>query len=102
MKYAALDCWKVIAEQLPEGISLQRFSFADGSKLSLNGTCGSDQIGLITEKGGFYDSVRKAKLNGQPMFNPNPTSSEQLTYHTMANKVAWNFGLELQRTEAEP
>ena len=33
LKYAALDCWKVIAEQLPEGISLQRFSFADGSKL---------------------------------------------------------------------
>ncbi len=102
LKYAALDCWKAIAEQLPEGISLQRFSFADGSKLSLNGTCGSDQIGLVTEKGGFYDSVRKAKLNGQPMFNPNPSSSGQLTYHTTANKVAWNFGLELQRTEAEP
>ena len=102
LKYAALDCWKVIAEQLPEGISLQRFSFADGSKLSLNGTCESDQIGLITEKGGFYDSVRKAKLNGQPMFNPKPNSSEQLTYRTMANKATWNFGLELQRTEAEP
>jgi len=102
LKYAALDCWKVIAEQLPEGISLQRFSFADGRKLSLNGTCGSDQINLITEKGAFYDSVRKAKLDGQPMFNPNPTSADQLTYRTMGNKATWNFGLELQRTEAEP
>ncbi len=102
LKYAALDCWKAIAEQLPEGISLQRFSFADGSKLTLNGTCESDQIGLITEKGGFYDSVRKAKLNGQPMFNPKPNSSEQLTYRTMANKATWNFGLELQHTEGEP
>jgi hypothetical protein len=89
----------VIAEQLPEGISLQRFSFADGSKLSLNGTCDSGQIDLITEKGGFYDSVRKAKLNDQPMFNPDPNSNEQLTYRTAGNKVTWNFGLELQRTE---
>ncbi|MGD0252305.1 MAG: hypothetical protein ABSC01_06365 [Verrucomicrobiota bacterium] len=102
LKYAALDCWKVIAEQLPEGISLQRFSFADGSKLSLNGTCDSDQIDLITGKGGFYDSVRKAKLNGQPMFDPNPNSSDQLTYRTAGNTVTWIFGLELQHTEAEP
>ena len=101
LKYAALDCWKVIAEQLPEGISLQRFSFADGSRLSLNGTCEKEQIGLITEKGGFYDSVRKAKLtNGEAMFNPN--NSEQLVYRQNGNKVTWNFGLELQRTEAEP
>ncbi len=103
LKYAALDCWKVIAEQLPEGISLQRFSFANGTKLSLNGTCESDQIGLITEAGGFYDSVRKAKLNGQPMFNPSPNSADQLTYRTAGGgKVTWNFGLELQHAEAEP
>jgi hypothetical protein len=102
LKYAALDCWKVVAEQLPEGLVLQRFSFADGSKLSLNGTCMADQISLITEKDGFYDNVRKAKLNGQPMFNPNPNSGEQLTYRTTGDKVTWNFGLEMQHMEAEP
>jgi len=102
LKYAALDCWKVIAEQMPEGISLQRFSFAGGSKLSLNGTCESEQIGLITEKGSFYDNVRFAKLNGQPMFNPNPNNGEQLVVRQAGNKVTWNFGVELQRTEAEP
>jgi hypothetical protein len=102
LKYAALDCWKVIAEQLPEGVSLQRFSFANGSKLTLNGTCESDQIDLIAEKGGFYDGVRKVKLNGQPMFSPNPSQGEQLLVRQNANKVTWNFGVDLQRTEAEP
>jgi len=104
LKYAALDCWKAVAEQLPAGLALQRFSFANGSKLSLNGTCDSAQIGRITEKGGFYDSVRKVKLtNGLPMFNPNPAQSDQLVYRTIGNnKDAWNFGLELQRAEAEP
>ena len=33
LKYAALDCWKFVAEQLPQTITLQRFSFADGKNL---------------------------------------------------------------------
>jgi hypothetical protein len=102
LKYAALDCWKIVAERLPEGISLLRFSFADGRKLSLSGTCTPDQIGLISDQDHFYDGVRKAKLNGQPMFDQNPGSGEQLTYRQNGNAVTWNFGLELQRSEAEP
>jgi hypothetical protein len=100
LKYAALNCWRVIAEQLPAGIPLQRFSFADGRKLSLSGTCAEDQIGLITEKDGFYDRVRKAKLNSQPMFNPNSSSSEQLIIRRNANTMTWSFGLDLQHVEA--
>jgi len=102
LKYAALDCLKVVAEELPTGISLQRFSFANGSKLALSGTCEQDQLDLITGNGGFYDSVRKAKPDGQPMFKPNPGEAGQLVYRTLGNKVTWNFGLELQRTEAGP
>jgi hypothetical protein len=41
-------------------------------------------------------------LNGQPMFNPNPNNGEQLVVRQAGNKVTWNFGVELQRTEAEP
>ncbi len=70
LKYAALDCWKIVAEQLPADLSLQRSSFADGQKLTLNGVCTPDQIGEISDEGKFYDSVRKAKLNGQDMFEP--------------------------------
>jgi hypothetical protein len=101
LKYAALDCWKIVAEQLPEGISLQRFSFADGRKLSLNGTCAQDQIGLISDPNRFYDSVRKAQQNGQPVFNQDPSSGDQLIYRNIGNQVTWNFGVELTHTEAE-
>ena len=66
LKYAALDCWKLVAEQLPAGISLQRFSFGDGHRLSLNGTVAPIKSRQITD---FYDALRKAQLNGQPMFN---------------------------------
>ena len=35
LKYAALNCWRIIAEELPTGISLQRLSFANGTKVAL-------------------------------------------------------------------
>jgi len=97
LKYAALDCWQLIAEQLPEGILLQRFSFGDGHRLSLNGSVTSDQITQITD---FYDKLRKAQLGGQPMFNPD--AGDPFTYHQNGGQAAWSFSLELRRTEAEP
>jgi len=97
LKYAALDCWRIVAEQLPSGISLQRLSFADGQQLSLNGTVPSDQIAQITD--GFYDAVRKAKLNGQPMFDA--SGSEIPTYRQLANTVSWQFSLMLRHKQEQ-
>ncbi len=97
LKYAALDCWKIVAEQLPAGISLQRMSFADGQQLSLNGTVPSDQIARITD--GFYDAVRKAKLDGKPMFDT--AGGEDLTYRQMANAVNWQFSLMLRHKQEQ-
>ena len=94
LKYAALDCWKLVADELPEGISLQRFSFGDGHKLTLSGTVTSDQITPITD---FYDALRKSQLNGQPMFNPE--GGDQLTYRQTGNRATWNFSLELRHTQ---
>jgi len=97
LKYAALDCWKLVADLLPTGITLQRFSFGDGRRLSLNGTVSSDDITHITD---FYDALRKAQLNGQPMFNAE--GGEQVTYHqTGGNQASWNFSLDLHHTEEE-
>jgi len=100
LKYAALDCWKIVAEQLPAGLSLQRSSFADGQKLTLNGICSPDQIGQILGQGNFYDAIRKAKLNGQDMFEP--TAVEPLVYNQSGNAVSWHFTLQLKHAEVAP
>jgi hypothetical protein len=97
LKFAALDCWKLLAENLPEGISLQRFSFANGQTLALNGTCTQDQIGLLTDH--FYDPLRKAQLNGQPMFDL--AGGDQLTYRQNGNVLSWNFSLLLKHSEEQ-
>lgn len=92
LKYAALDCWKLVADRLPEGISLQRFSFGDGQKLTLSGIVTPDQITPITD---FYDSLRKAQSEGRPMFR---NGGDPINYRQSGNQVSWNFSLELSRS----
>lgn len=97
LKYAALDCWKLVAENLPDGISLERFSFANGASLGLSGTVASDRVNLLTDH--FYDPLRKSTLNGQPMFDPD--AGDELSYRQNGNRVSWNFSLVLKRSEQE-
>ncbi|MGA9776668.1 MAG: hypothetical protein ACLPRE_14590 [Limisphaerales bacterium] len=97
LKYAALDCWKIVAEQLPAGLTLQRLSFADGQHLSLNGTVPQDQVSQITDH--FYDAVRKAEVDGQPMFDT--SAGEPPTFRTMVGTVSWQFSLMLKHKQEE-
>lgn len=93
LKFAALDCWKLVADNLPQGITLQRFSFGDGRTVGLFGNAAQDQVeSLFT----FNTDLQKAKVNGQPEFT---TGGEPLTYRTYQNEVTWNFSLPLQNAE---
>jgi len=89
LKYAALDCWQLVAQELPPGISLQRFSFANGQSVALSGQVDADDITKIID---FNDAMRKVKVGDQQVFNPVPDSSDQLTYRTSGNQANWNFG----------
>jgi len=97
LKYAALDCWKIAAENLPAGLTLQRSSFS-GQTLTLNGACSEDQLPLISDPGKFYDVVRQAKLNDQNMFEA--VAPEPLIWNRSGNSVNWRFTLQLKNAEA--
>jgi hypothetical protein len=94
LKYAALDCWKIVAEQLPPNLTLQRFSFADGKKLSLSGTAAPDQVNTLFD---FNTAMQKVTANGRPMFNSQ--GSEPVNPRQTGNTVTWNFSLQLQNAE---
>ena len=98
LKYAALDCWQLIAQELPPGVMLQRSSFVDGRKVSLAGQVAAADIQKLTD---FYDALRKVKMNNQPMFNVSSDVGDQLNYRNSGGTAAWNFALELLHTEAE-
>ena len=97
LKYAALDCWKIVAEQLPSNITLQRFSFADGKKLSLGGTAAPDQINTLFD---FNTALQKVTSNGRPMFNSQ--GGEPVNPRQTGNTVTWSFSLQLQNAKGTP
>ena len=94
LKYAALDCWKVVADNLPEGLTLQRFGFGSGQTLSLSGTATADQIQALNS---FYNDLQNAKLDGKNVFVS--TGGEGLSWHQYQNSVTWSFSLQLQQGE---
>jgi len=94
LKFAALDCWRVTAELLPEAAQLDSFGFSDGRKLSLSGTAPTDAANAVIE---FYGSMRKATLNGQPMFDPGKV--QELNSRNVGGNLVWSFGLELKQAE---
>lgn len=95
LKYAALDCWKAVADYQPDGITLQHFSFGGGMMLMLSGTATSDQLKALDD---FYTSLQKAKtMNGDQLFNVN--GGEPLSYHMYRDNIDWNFSLQLQHGE---
>ena len=94
LKYAALDCWKTVAEQLPAGIALQRFSFANGQRLSLSGTTTPDLINTLLD---FNSTMQKATNNDRPMFDLH--AGDAVSPRQTGNTVSWSFSLQLLNTE---
>jgi hypothetical protein len=96
LKFAALECWKAVAELMPASLGLETSSLVDGRTLRLNGTVPASQV---TEVYDFYDAMRKVMVNEQPLFDVNQ-GSPPTTRTVQGGAVAsWNFVLELKRAE---
>ena len=95
LKFAALDCWKVVAELLPDGVTLDGYTFSDGKKLTLSGSAPADQTKQLLD---FDADIRKVAPNGQPLFDPN--AGDHITWDVRGNVANWHCILELKRSEA--
>jgi len=96
LKNSALDCWKSMAELMPETSRLDSFNFNDGKKLSLNGTCPKDDVQAALD---FSGKLRKATVEGRRIFGD---GGDQFAYRPAtgsggAGDVNWSFSLEIQR-----
>ena len=88
LKYAALDCWKAVAELMPESLTLENWSFQDGKRLSLRGT------GVSTAKKqaiDFEDRIRKS-----PLFDPLQGESVNIHDNPGTQTFSWDFVLVLK------
>ena len=96
LKFAALDCWKLLAERWPEGAILEGVNFNDGQRLTVNGTASQDAVSTLLN---FNNDMRKAKQpDGKDIFK----EGDPLSYRVVqGGSVSWNFSLELKRTEVK-
>ena len=97
LKYAALDCWKVVAELLPEGMQLEGFHFSDGKRLTINGTAPVGQEKQLLE---FEKALRKAVVNNQPIFETFADPVDQMKWDPPRGNVEeWRCAFTLKRSE---
>ena len=102
LKYAALDCYRSVAQLMPESLTLESLNFSEGKRLNLSGTAPRDAVKDIYS---FEAAMRKSTAatanggNGELLFEPNggDTLNYQSTAGTMS--VLWHFGLLLNRSE---
>ncbi len=102
LTYAALDCWKAVAELLPESVTLDGFNFNEGKRLSLNGSAPADQQKELIQ---LEAAMRKYTKDGQLLFDSSSRSGEGLSFTAMMGvnrqTANWNLALELKRVEAQ-
>ncbi len=90
LKYAALDCWKAVAENMPESLTLDSFYFGR-TKIELSGTAATEQPDDVYA---FNDGLRQAedaKHTGL-LFSDVHIG----TLHLVANKTSWSFTCTLR------
>jgi hypothetical protein len=95
LKFAALDCWKVVAELLPDGVTLDGYNFSEGKKLTLSGSAPADQTKQLLD---FDADIRKVAPNGQLLFDPN--TGDHVQWEVRGNVANWHCVLELKRSES--
>lgn len=98
LKFAALDCWKAVAELLPETVTMDAFNLVEGRRLTLNGTAPADQRREVLD---FVEAMRKATVNSKELFDQSKDPGISQTVNPGGATVRWSFVLELIHTDAK-
>ena len=95
LQFAALDCYKAVADTLPPELTLDSLNVSRGRKLTLTGTASRSE-GLKVQD--FNDALRKVTVKDQPLFS-------KVTAPNMGNaagdQMRWTFNCDLKRTDVE-
>jgi hypothetical protein len=97
LKYAALDCLRVVSELLPPELTLSSFAVSfQASKLTLSGQAQSDQRGQIIK---FNDDLKQARVNDEKLFAE--VNQAGTVTAPGAPTTTWSFTCDLQMLDTE-
>src|SRR5260370_6014226 len=94
LQYAALDCYKAVAETLPEGVTLDSLIFDHGRKIVLGGSADSASRTKVHE---FNEPLRNTKGREQPLFSKVPAPS----MNQLRARLSCSFTCDLKRGHNE-
>jgi hypothetical protein len=98
LQYAALECYKAVAESLPPELTLDNMNFANGRTLTLIGTGGLEDREKVID---FNRALIGAQMtNGQPLF-AKVTISNTREKQAGSQLLSWTITCDLKRTDFE-
>jgi hypothetical protein len=95
LKYAALDCFKVASENLPEDFSLVSLSFGKGRTLQLSGTAPPGHEGKVMD---YNQAMRSVTKDGEKLFRD--VTPAAFPSRVGSDLVNWHFECELNISDA--
>lgn len=94
LQYAALECYKAVADYLPSELTLEAINFDQGRKLSLNGTASASDRGKVVD---FMDALRKVEVKNQLLFKN--LDGPRIDGAQANQPVRWSFSCDLRRAD---
>ncbi len=94
LQFAGLESYKAVAQQIPEGVTLDGMNFQRGRTIALYGTAADDARSKVND---FSDALRRTMSNGQPLFKN--VTVPAIT--SRGGQVHWNFAADLAKGESE-
>jgi hypothetical protein len=96
LQFAALRCYKAIAETLPEGLTLDNMSFQRGRSITIFGTGEPGSQSAIND---FNEKMRRYTVDGQPLFSR--VNVPNISIKGGSQTLSWNFNCDLKNAEHE-
>lgn len=96
LQFAALQCYRAIAEKLPQGLTLDSLTFSRGRNITV---FGSGEPGSQQALFDFNDALRKYAVDGQPIFVK--VEAPNTRERPGGQSFTWNFACDLKRGETE-
>src|SRR5258708_5221186 len=101
LKFAALECWKILAEKMPEDLTLDSWSFGEGQRLTLSGTANHAQDFVNFQAAMFKATAKEPNGDEKPVFDPTEPPEGQSHVIPPGTTVGWSFRLALLRTQLQ-
>lgn len=98
LKFSALECLRVISEELPTELTLDSFKFHMGKTLSLYGNVPTAEAGKVTD---YHRSLINATAEGKKLFakvSDPSISAARGRGRSASTESRWSFTCELERS----